>query len=246
MIEKREIVFILGAGASEVYGLPSSSALIEAAQSDRSEALRLALQTHLHQDVDRDLVRFQEMIEKAKPFSIDRFLETQPEADRIIGKALISHALLKCQTMDRLYGRRGDARDYVDRYYDNDWMRWLLEYMKADILEEFLVNKVRFITFNYDQSLDTLLTNALLARYRHVGIEDAKRRIQDRIVHVYAQIGTCAYERTDDLQHDHRIAEAIRRGIERIQIISEGDDVSRVREFQIAHRWLRTPNTMAR
>lgn len=236
MIEKREVVFILGAGASEVYGLPSSSALIAAAQSDRSESLRLALQPFFRREVESRLADFQECVEMAKPFSIDRFLETQSEEDRKIGKALISHALIKSQTMDRLYGRT--KNDHVDRYQQDDWVRYLLEYMKADSYEEFLANTVKFITFNYDRSLDTLLANALVARYRSVGLEAAMSKIQGCITHLYGTVGTYFHDRQDAVPDTSCIAGAIRGGTQQIRIISEGEDVSRVREFRIAHKWL--------
>lgn len=233
MIDRHEIVFILGAGASEVYGLPSSSTLLQNVQEDQSQQVRVALFRANVIDRHDRVDDFQRLLERGIVFSIDRFLETRGECDRRIGKALIAHAILKCETPDNLYGR-----GRLDQYYQHNWVRWLLNRMQASTAEDFLSNKVAFITFNYDRSLETLLQGAVNARY---GQSFEKAQIIERIpvVHLYGKPGVDGYERSEELRHPMHMTDALQSWSANIQIIGEGTDSPGTPEFTHAHDLLR-------
>lgn len=215
MIHHNQIVFILGAGASQVYGLPSSTTLLEKVRDDQSEGVRVALSREKVIDHWDRVCEFQKLLEQGIVFSIDRFLETRSTPERAIGKALIAHELLKCETFDNLYGR-----GRLLQYYQDDWVRWLLNYMKAESLDAFLNNRVSFVTFNYDHSLETLLLGAIRARYS-ADIEWAAITTRIPVVHLYGSLGINAYERANALHNDAHTADAIRQAARSIQIISD-------------------------
>jgi len=81
--------------------------------------------------------------------SVDAFLETN-NACLDIGKAAMAAVLLQYESQEVLWN-----------YNANNWMRYLFERMRAPTLDGFAENKVSFVIFNFDRSLDHFLFTPL-------------------------------------------------------------------------------------
>lgn len=214
---KNSTVFVLGAGASWHYGYPTGEALvgkiIGAAdrfsqycdqriscgqvvqvipnyveeRMDRSKGIPGAIQgwsraaNECHSLIER--------LQTVRPLLIDHFLAWN-ESLRSIGKLMIAAAILECEAIwlkdhtnqNRIIQELPPPQD--------DWYRFIVHKLaygcreSADLLE----NNVRFITFNYDSSLESHLFAALSA-IDIFDLKDIERFLaDDRIIHVYGAV----------------------------------------------------------
>ncbi|MDP3911303.1 MAG: hypothetical protein Q8Q14_13020 [Gemmatimonadales bacterium] len=116
--------------------------------------------------------------------SVDELLELPVHAQLVaVGKAAIAATLFH-------YERPGDL--LPDARHD-DWYEYLFRRMKegASTLREFLQNRVVFVTFNYDRSLEHFFFTALQSTYGAKPQEIAEAMSKHRlpIVHVYGSLG---------------------------------------------------------
>jgi hypothetical protein len=201
-------VFILGAGASWHYGYPTGEELVRKA---RVKAGILAnyyeysakngnpsvpkFIRHLGEDTRSQWqnahqisLRMQRGLDVANPLVIDYFLGLNPELQDI-GRLLIAWTILECEH------KSGRHRTNINRHaaqeIEDDWCRFVTHKLTLGCLDsdDLLRNKVSFVTFNYDGSLERRLGDSL----RQIQIlqeEDIKKFLSGtRIVHVYGRIG---------------------------------------------------------
>jgi len=181
MIEKN-ITFVLGAGASMDYGFPSGKGLynriieiLEKSTSPEYEILKNVIQ-------EINLIReFHRKFTLVGNYSIDEFLRYNPDLRRI-GKALICIALIPFESNRLLF-------DYKK---DNSWYFYLFEKMKT-IKENFGKNKISFVTFNYDRSLETFLYLSLINSYNISEIEAATLLKNFEFIHIHGKLGNPIY-----------------------------------------------------
>jgi hypothetical protein len=109
--------------------------------------------------------------------SIDAMLETRGTI-QAPGKALIAHLLLE-QERVALNTHHTSARG---------WYRTLFSAMDAPTPQETLAQKVRFVTFNYDRSLEYFLAHAFRVKFNPDQVIDpsALRRL---FIHLHGQLG---------------------------------------------------------
>ncbi len=223
-------VFILGAGASEPYGLPTASKL----KSHICDAV----------SVDANLVDVEEktgtppqalksMVDDLKGsglHSVDLWLEKRKGDYGEIGKVCIAREIIG----------REDSQKLPDGWYSDLWNSYLIPpggegpSMIAD-------NKVSFITFNYDRSLEQALMMMVTKTYRINESEVAEILNKIPIIHVYGQVGRLPWqpktispiERSYSNTWDWREAKEAATGI---KILHESD--SETLEFQRAHEFL--------
>ena len=112
--------------------------------------------------------------------SVDAFIEKQPHLERC-GKLLIAYELC----------RREQPTSVVALGIEDDWYSLLWDRMHTGTttLKQVLNNAIRFITFNYDRSLEYFLYQALTNSF---GISDWEaaavvRRL--KILHLYGSLG---------------------------------------------------------
>ncbi len=121
------------------------------------------------------------------PISIDTFLRDNP-SHAVAGKIMINYSLLKKEQLKEFEIENQD-----------DWYRYLLNDMSSQSgvnPESLLQNKVSFITFNYDLSLDYYLYNRLLqieqfqaeTGGKQIGKQFWETLSKERIKHVYGQL----------------------------------------------------------
>jgi hypothetical protein len=193
MIEQ-ETLFILGAGASNPYQYLTGRQL--------RTYISKSLPTYLSQIIARDtefykkvqtnkkIKNFSETFNKSAIQSIDRWLAMNPRFSEI-GKIAIATSILKCEYDSRFWEDVGNPSE--------DWYTYLYNRMtdgfsSPDNYKKFKDNKVSFITFNYDRSLEHFLYTSLSNSFIQKNVEDliSTSLEQDIIpfpfIHVYGQI----------------------------------------------------------
>ncbi len=182
MIE-RPIALVLGAGASKPYNFPTARELL----TDVRYALTgLAFRQRLYgagysEAQVRDLAK---LLAASHVGSLDGLLELPVHTGLVgVGKAAIAASLLQHELPQKLLPDA--AKD--------DWYEHLFRRMldKAPTLDAFLQNRVAFVTFNYDRSLEHFLLTTLCSTYGATPAEIAAAVSRNRlnIVHVYGSLG---------------------------------------------------------
>lgn len=176
MITKRTVI-ILGAGASYPYGFPLGRELFNLVVDDNSSNLQNKM-SEIGFDPEY-LLEFRSALRRSRFPSVDAFLEsTRSFMD--IGKAVMAYFLIRCETEDKLYATANSQ----------DWYRYLYEMMHSVELDEFANNKISFITYNYDRSLEYCLLNALKSGFPDVSTIKATSILDSiPIIHVHGELG---------------------------------------------------------
>jgi hypothetical protein len=143
----RPTVLILGAGASHPYGYPLGEGLVQ--QIIRLTGPRGDLHSHLSSNPL--LEEFHSRLAGSDVTSIDDFLESNRDLAEL-GKLGIAAALTVW----------GPAHDYPPTTGQN-WYRYLWGRLHegAATTGQFRSNRVRFVTYNYDRSLERYLAQVL-------------------------------------------------------------------------------------
>jgi hypothetical protein len=175
--------FVVGAGASCDYGLPTGSQLKTMAWSldSKSDVIRLATIALLkHKIGGEKVLQFREDLKQYPEDSIDAFLEkrrTRPNMVQI-GKtlmaALIGDTLTKAQQVEA----------------DKDWLLHLVKKMLSDAganFDNFINgNNVKFVTFNFDAFIETRLPQLIRRAYPEADM----RRVSEAfpVIHVHGKL----------------------------------------------------------
>ncbi len=200
MIKKRT-VFILGAGASCPYGFPTASGL----RDDIIGRFRKDYGNHVVSLRDKDWVhRGYPDMSIATTFlnafdtpntteSIDLFLSRQPRF-KTIGKLAILLSILRREGESRFGNRMREPR--------LDWYSHLYGEMTRELIgkegyAEFGRNRVTFVTFNYDRSLEDFLFRSL-SSFEGATAPTIKEQIdQIGISHVYGKVSPLPWQDGD-------------------------------------------------
>jgi hypothetical protein len=207
-------VFVLGAGASWHYGYPTGEGLVGTVIS---MAERLAgyceqrvqsgqtvqiIPKYVEQRIDSSkgipgatagwkTVRAEcqllcDRLKSVRPLLIDHFLFWNEEL-REIGKLMIAAVILECEAKWLLLPRNQNNNDGSK---PDDWYRFIVHKLVYGCTKssELFNNIVRFITFNYDASLEYHLFRALTA-IDILQRDDVEKFLNDdRIIHVYGAV----------------------------------------------------------
>jgi len=177
----RPTLFILGAGASCCYHFPSGRELIfKIAEGNRERRTSHVLQgatTWMGHDIDTVAKCAVELIASELP-SVDLFLENHRNYEAI-GKALIASELIPCENPLNL--RRGAKLKWLEYLYGH-----MVSNSKRDTFTD---NRVSFITFNYDRSVEHFFFTALKYSFNLPDDELWQMLEHIPIVHVYGQLG---------------------------------------------------------
>jgi hypothetical protein len=219
-------VFILGAGASMPYGFPSGQKLVEHA-IDWATNLK---DPRYPKDYSR--IFAQELALSGRS-SVDAFIEHRTEF-MDIGKASIATHLLNYENANRNSNNR-------------DWYEWLLDRMTAGVpFDNLKQNKLTFITFNYDRSLERRLHAALSATYGKSSTEVAEVLKHFQFVHVHGQLGFLPWQHSDKdkvVEYGDASESAVLTAMNFIKIISE--DIDGSLEFTKADMLMRPASRIA-
>lgn len=173
-----ETVLVLGAGASTDFGFPTGKKLVTQIRNmlSKPEDYRSGLFYETGWRVRPDAVTpFVDTFTEADPFSIDAWLEHNPDFIEV-GKVAIAIALLE-------YEQNSDLRP------TNNWYQLLFQRLDSPF-EEFQDNKLSIITFNYDRSLEQYLFENFRYTHTNKSKEECRKKLnQLKICHVYGSLG---------------------------------------------------------
>jgi hypothetical protein len=174
-------VFVLGAGASCPFGFPTGQGLrqIVLERLGYHESPFYKVLTDLDH-TDNELFSFRKELTQCGRLSVDAFLEYRPDLVQL-GKRCIALALIEHEIKERLFNNHGD------------WYQWVFQAMDTSF-ESFGENRVSFVTFNYDRSLEQYLSIVLQSLYKRTIDDVAPVLGKVKIVHVHGQLGPLPWE----------------------------------------------------
>lgn len=219
MIEE-PTVFVLGAGASVPFGFPIGSKLLSRVVGEIGQSQTVS-ELHSYCSFDgQEIARFKTALENSGQMSVDAFLEHREEFLEI-GKASIALALIKFEQRQMLFGEAG-----------GNWLKYLYGRMHSSF-EDFGKNRVAFLTFNYDRTVEEFLFTALSNTYGKSPDECLAQLNQIPIIHLHGTIGTLPWQGGDSRPFEpivnHDTLNVARKGI---KIIHEATTDGRDKDFE--------------
>lgn len=197
---KNKTVFVLGAGASAPYNFPLGASLVDQIcrevlehENNSGNTLSKRLQrlgfNHLK------VREFAQELRKARPYSLDAFIETRA-VFREVAKAAIADVLLRAEADSSLSTAAEDVDWY--RYLFN---KFLLVRNRDHYLEQ--ARNLSIVTFNFDRSFEHALFQSLIANFGLNG-HDARALSQElNVLHVHGLLGTLDSLQPGDEQHSN-------------------------------------------
>jgi hypothetical protein len=209
MISKKTVL-ILGAGASQEYGYPLAEALKkEVLDKLKDEGVRRMMRdTHGFSDFLVD--NFHSALQLSGFKYIEEFLSIRPEFQEI-GKLLIAQVILEHEHIPSLFK-------------DGLWYSYLFEAINESFLE-IKDNKLSVITFNFDQSLETFLFNAVKNAYSKSEQDVLTELAHIPVLHVNGKVNDKLWQGVvSDLPTSSKITpELIKNAASGIKIVTDKD-----------------------
>jgi len=206
---KEKTVFVLGAGASKPFGFPTGAELKTNICKNFIDKLKICDLEKL-----RDIGLFpDEILRRAQLFinsfagtpdlSIDSYININESFSYLAKKAIIFE-ILNCEKklQDKF------STDTIN--IDYDWFGYLFREMLEETysLETFFTNKVSFITFNYDSSLEYLFLKSLKNQFIDSEIKEIlKFNEKIKIIHVYGRVSNPFMENRQNIKDGYRFGE---------------------------------------
>ena len=196
-------LFILGTGASKPYGFPTGIELkndiIRSFPVDFNQLLHFlpsasGFQKEKHLS---DAKSFVENFAKSPLYSIDQYLTFNP-IDSLYGKMAIAYYIRKREFESKF----GEYSPPGEDWYSLLFNRMIASLKKPQDFEKFKDNRVAFITFNYDRSLEYFLHTSFLKTFSQKQDkfkETLKEYIPFQIIHVYGDVGAWDFRGEEQL-----------------------------------------------
>lgn len=210
---KQPTVFILGAGASWHYGYPTGETLVQkviekatialdyfehSIKVGNSERPQFIVDTQGDEErlstkwtkAAEECRKLKSGLEQVNPLVIDYYLGWNPDFQNI-GRLLIAWVILECEcySSGKNINRRHQNSPIGSEPQD-DWCRFIIHQLAINCKEskDLLLNKVSFVTFNYDISLENNLRNGLKHIQMFNGIDVTTFLGGSRVIHMYGKI----------------------------------------------------------
>jgi hypothetical protein len=167
------------------------------------------------QEIINFLRNFINRLDHVDPPVIDYFLGWNPDLHDI-GRLIIAWVMLDCEReFDIKKGNNNRVRVFEDSPYDqphnikdikkfnDNWYRFILYNVVSECRDssDILLNKVSFITFNYDVSLESFLHRGLRAiEFLKKKDSDIDKFLKDRFVHIYGKIRESPFTETAPIE----------------------------------------------
>lgn len=202
MIDKNSYVIILGAGASMPYKFPSGESLYHIVKEEVENYVKEYFNNprvikYDSQELLNDAESFSSALKSAEGVSIDKFVNLNRKFEKI-GKRAIATAIIKSENIANL---PIENRNVSDNWYSYIFKKMIEGLNTADELLEIYKNRISFITFNYDRSLENYLFQNLNGLLKNSGksqeeIIECTKKID--IAHVYGQIGLLSWQADEE------------------------------------------------
>ena len=253
-VEKKDTVYVVGAGASQEAGLPTGEKL----KSRISELLNMdfsiskqtsgdfGIKSALSQLVKmsgstEDMNLYMDecrMISKNMPLaiSIDHFIDSQRKNKKLVrcGKLAILKSILSAERHSLLYFKEDRPLNFSS--LEGTWFLALFRSLTencgaADLMDRF--EDVTLIIFNYDRCIEHFLFNALKSYYKLEEMQAAELISCLTIIHPYGTVGSLEWQNDQSETvvqfggqlHESRLIEFS----EKIRTFTEGADSSYMR-----------------
>lgn len=227
-------VFVLGAGASAPYSLPTGheltarvvNSIAYIAQNEHEKALLRRVQI----DDFPFLFKMGDYLKRAKGMSIDSWLELN-SLYREYGRILIAKEINKSE----------NSVSVIERdWYSDLWANYLSPQCKT--ASDLRNCKAYFITFNYDRSLEHYLFEMACATFSDEDVSQIADIVCSiPIVHLHGRVGYLPWQPTHEktfvrqYEVSHEWEDAVN-GASMIKIISDAGDETQ--EYKTARHWL--------
>lgn len=221
----QETVFILGAGASVPYGYPTGNKLrqdicenfekriVELTKKDPESSNPDVRQAH------KDALAFTNVFFKSSTPSIDLFLARNRQFAEI-GKKAIVFSILEAE-------KNSQFREDISDHESQDWYFYLFQKMTEDLIdpesfEDFDGNKVTFITFNYDRSLEHFLYESFSNSFSEAPRDKIVSQLNKiQIFHVYGVVDKLPWQGGTMKYRDDFSLESVNEMQNNIRLIQE-------------------------
>jgi len=201
---KENTLFILGAGASTPYGFPTGNKLRE----NISKKLGLLINKYINPessfeddalfDLLKDLPEFTSSLSRSLA-SIDLFLSWQNRFEEI-GKIGIILSIIDFEIQSTF---REESKNVSSDWYSHIFRFLTKDITKYDDYKSFENNKVNFVTFNYDRSLEYLISDSLAAAFNLNMAELQGLMSNIQFHHVYGKVAKLSWQNEDSKVLDY-------------------------------------------
>jgi hypothetical protein len=193
-------VFILGAGASYAYGYPTGQGLREFICKEFEHSL-LGYRFRKHPEANEEIL--DEKNRQAKVLRDRFYLSTNPSIDIWLSRNKsfipIGKIAIACGIHDTEKERPEAFRENITS--EIDWYTFLFRRMIRELIgpddyKNFKNNKVSFITFNYDRSLEHFMHQSFSNTFTEIPAPERnmKELIPFEFLHVYGQIAKLPFQ----------------------------------------------------
>jgi len=189
---KENTVFILGAGASKPYGFPTGANLRNYICKEFPEKYSKLFEGSGHAKF-ASAENFSDAFFKSSTPSIDLFLSRNPNYSDI-GKIAIVMGILEAEEQSVF---REDVEEPIFDWYSYLFHRMTKDLILSDGIKGFGANKVSFVTFNYDRSLEHFFMESLVNSFGEAGAVHLSELRKIEIIHVYGKVDQLPWEISD-------------------------------------------------
>ena len=168
MRHPESVAFVLGAGSSVPYGLPTGAELTRQAVEFLSANARSRYDDFLEQYEElNNFNSLAKLLTRSRTPTLDHYIQHNEKYSQELKMAIAG-----C-----LWNREGQALD-VDSLPEDDWIAWLYhEYLDSPSPDDFIGMPVCFLTFNYDR-LPLALIATMMSNTHMVPIEKCLNAIR--------------------------------------------------------------------
>jgi hypothetical protein len=190
-----DTVFILGAGASNPYGYPTGEALRDYICTDfYSKFPSVFDNTTLHglkSTWITNAEQFSKIFRKSSTPSIDLFLARNHRYSEV-GRLAIILSMFDAERSSKF---REEIRNRNQDWYSYIYHRMTKSLIDPDSYNNFGNNKVAFVTFNYDRSLEYFFYESLRHSFSSAGDDDIVKEVKKiPILHVYGKVADLPWQ----------------------------------------------------
>lgn len=198
-----ETVFILGAGASVPYGYPTGKGLRKLLIKDYRDIISRTMRNS-HENLDNSRLaneqnKYYSLIEnysRSPETSIDLFLARNPDYEKL-AKQLIVMAIFESDFRSSFRENLSEDAEGMD-WYSLLFSRMTETMISPDSFRNLNNNKIAFITFNYDRSLEhfffTSLSHAFTRSQDLISSKGWFSVFPFQVIHLYGRLPLLKFE----------------------------------------------------